>query len=104
MVPSSMDDPENGPRALAITGGTCTDSQHCSRKMISLKALVTLLTPIRMAGMMVKTLLICRVPVCKDSRTQRAGGWGGRSSSDTNSCSPGQLLHNRCVENVPEKG
>ena len=32
MVPSSMDDPENGPRALAITGGTCTDSQHCSRK------------------------------------------------------------------------
>lgn len=104
MAPSSMDDPENGlglQPSLEVPAQTPSTTQE---KTISLKALATLLTPVRMAGMMVKTVLICRVPVCKDSRAQRAGGCGGRSSPNTNSYSPGHLSHNRSVKNVPEKG
>lgn len=42
-------------------------------KMISSKARATLLTPIRMAGMIAKILLISNVPFLQDSRAQRTG-------------------------------
>ena len=43
-------------------------------KMISSKALATLLTPIRMAGMMAKTLLISRVPFLQGQQSPEGGG------------------------------
>lgn len=52
-------------------------------KMISSKALTTLLMPMRMAGTIAKTLLISRVPFLQG---QRVGGC--RSSPYTDSCLP----------------